>query len=75
MKKKLIQKLQQMCDKLPKGKERKSIFKKLVKLKTEKQMDYFELECAVEQWAEEKEIFDKADFLLWGIGFFIMLKY
>ena len=23
-------------------------------------MDYFELECAVEQWAEEKEIFDKA---------------
>lgn len=49
-----------MCDKLPKGKERKSIFKKLVKLKTEKQMDYFELECAVEQWAEEKEIFDKA---------------
>ena len=60
MKKKIIQKLQQMCDKLPKGKERKSIFKKLVKLKTEKQMDYFELECAVEQWAEEKEIFDKA---------------
>lgn len=60
MSKKLIQKLQQMCDKLPKGKERKSIFKKLVKLKTEKQMDYFELECAVEQWAEEKEIFDKA---------------
>lgn len=23
-------------------------------------MDYFELECAVELWAEEKEIFDKA---------------
>ena len=36
MKKKIIQKLQQLCDKLPKGKERKSIFKKLVKLKTEK---------------------------------------
>jgi hypothetical protein len=36
MKKKLIQKLQQMCDKLPKGEQRKSIFKKLVKLKTEK---------------------------------------
>jgi NTP pyrophosphatase (non-canonical NTP hydrolase) len=29
------------------------------KLKTNN-MDYFELECAVEQWAEEKEIFDKA---------------
>ena len=23
-------------------------------------MDYFELECAVESWAEEKGIFDKA---------------
>ena len=36
MKKKLIQKLQQMCDKLPKGEERNNMFKKLVKLKTEK---------------------------------------
>lgn len=29
-------------------------------LKTKKMKDYFELECAVEQWAEEKEIFEKA---------------
>jgi len=34
--KKLIQKLQQLLDKLPKGKERKDLFKRLVKLKTEK---------------------------------------
>jgi hypothetical protein len=33
MKKKIIQKLQQMCDKLPKGKERKAIRERLLKLK------------------------------------------
>tara|TARA_R110000803_G_scaffold62497_1_gene122855 strand:+ start:221 stop:559 length:339 start_codon:yes stop_codon:yes gene_type:complete len=34
--------------------------KKYNQLKISKHMDYFELECAVEQWAEEKGIFDKA---------------
>tara|TARA_R100001460_G_scaffold104507_3_gene150262 strand:+ start:583 stop:732 length:150 start_codon:yes stop_codon:yes gene_type:complete len=34
--KKLIQKLQQLLDKLPKGKERKSIREKLLKLKLNK---------------------------------------
>jgi hypothetical protein len=36
MSKKLIQKLQQLLDKLPKGKERKYLLKKLIKLKIEK---------------------------------------
>jgi hypothetical protein len=34
--KKIIQKLQQLLDKLPKGKERKHLLKKLIKLKIEK---------------------------------------
>ena len=32
----------------------------LNKLKMELTMDYFELECAVEEWAKDKGIFDKA---------------
>tara|TARA_R100000541_G_scaffold6743_1_gene14339 strand:- start:1018 stop:1125 length:108 start_codon:yes stop_codon:yes gene_type:complete len=34
--KKIIQKMQQLIDKLPKGKKRKKLFKKLLELKTKK---------------------------------------
>ena len=38
-KKKLIQKLQQLFDKLPKGKERKAIRERLLKLKLNKNVE------------------------------------